>query len=208
MKKLFFIALMTLTLTTATFMPAFAGMNNTMSEDFSDDLPEIEVEESEDSKEQEEETEAPAEETEDNKSEESEPERTEEVVESQEETKTTESETVPERVISVRDDVDNTPERPTRVIYARRNVVICDNEPIMTEPETAVEETEESISETVVETEEIETVPETLDQKIPEKSSSLPKTADFSDLMIAGVAVLAIVAAAFAVVANRKKANA
>lgn len=210
MKKLIAIGLMTLTLTltTATFMPAFAGMNNTMSENFSDDLPEIEVEESEDSKEQEEETEAPAEETEDNKSEESEPETKSEVVESHEETKATEEETVPERTVSVRDDVDNTPERPTRVIYARRNVVICDNEPIMTEPETTAEETEESISETVEE--EIETIPETLDNKVPEKSSSssLPKTADFSDLMIAGVAVLAVVAAAFAVVANRKKANA
>lgn len=211
---------MTLTLATATSMPAFAGMNNAISEDFSDDLPEIEVEESEaseevpeeskeDSKEQDE-TDAQEEKTEDNKSEESEPEtKTKEVAESQEETKTTESETVPERVISVRDDVDNTPERPTRVIYARRNVVICDNEPIMTEPETTVKETEESISETVVE-EEIETIPETLDHKVPEKSSSssLPKTADFSDLMIAGVAVLVVVAAAVAVVANRKKANA
>lgn len=194
---------MTLTLATATSMPAFAGMNNAASEDFYDDLPEIEVEESE-------ETEAPVEESKDEKSEETEPETKAEVAESHEETKSTEAETVPERTVSIRDDVDNTPEHPTRVIYARRNVVICDNEPIMTEPETTVvEETEESITETTVE-EEIETIPETLDHKVPEKSSSssLPKTADFSDLMIAGVAVLAVVAAAFAVVANRRKANA
>lgn len=183
MRKLFLIALVALTLTTTASMPAFAGMSNAISEDFSDDLPEIE--------------------------EESEPETKEgeEVVESHEETKTTESE--PEKEVVIRDDNDNTPENPVRTIRARRNVVICDNEPIeVPEETTAVEETEESISETVVETEEIETVPETLDHKVPEKSSSLPKTADFSDLMIAGVAVLAIVAAAFAVVANRKKANA
>ena len=203
MRKLMMIALMTLTLVSATSMPAFAGMNNAVSEDFFDDLPEIEVEESEkdapeeskeDSKEQDE-TEAQVEETEDNKPEEAEPE-------------TKAEETVPERTVSIRDDVDNTPERPTRVIYARRNVVICDNEPIESVPETTAEETEESISET--DKEEIETIPETLDHKVPEKSSSssLPKTADLSDLMIAGVAVLAVVAAAFAVVANRRKANA
>lgn len=204
MRKLMMIALMTLTLVSATSMPAFAGMNNAASEDFYDDLPEIEVEESEDS----EETEAPVEESKDEKSEETEPETKAEVAESHEETKSTEAETVPERTVSVKDDTDNSPERPTRVIYARRNVVICDNEPIESVPETTAEETEESISETVEE--ELETIPETLDHKVPEKSSSssLPKTADFSDLMIAGVAVLAVVAAAFAVVANRRKANA
>lgn len=208
MRKLMMIALMTLTLVSATSMPAFAGMNNAVSEDFFDDLPEIEEEvpeESEEDSKEQDETEAQAEETKEEKSEESEPETKAEVTESHEETKATEAEIVPERTISVREDVDNTPERPTRVIYARRNVVICDNEPIESVPETTAEETEESISETVEE--EIETIPETLDHKVPEKSSSssLPKTADFSDLMIAGVAVLAVVAAAFAVVANRKK---
>lgn len=199
MKKLIAIAIMSLSLSTAAYIPAFAGMSNSAAEVFDDDLPEIEIdtpeESEEDSKEQE--TEAPEEKTEAEKAEESEPE-------------TKAEETVPEHTVSIRDDVDNTPEHPTRTIYARRNVVICDNEPIETVPETTVEETEESISETVVETEEIETIPETLDHKVPEKSSSssLPKTADFSDLMIAGVAVLAVVAAAFAVVANRKKANA
>ena len=216
MKKLIAIAIMSISLSTAAYIPAFAGMSNSAAEVFDDDLPEIEIdtpeidvpeeipeieeteenapeESEEDSKEQK--TEAPEEKTEAEKAEESEPE-------------TKEEETVPERTVSIRDDVNNTPEHPTRVIYARRNVVICDNEPIMTEPETTAEETEESISETVEE--EIETIPETLDHKVPEKSSSssLPKTADFSDLMIAGVAVLAVVAAAFAVVANRKKANA
>lgn len=208
MRKLFLLAVLSLTLSTAVVQPAFAGMNNSFSESFNDDLPEIDVEteepdipeidtpneteaedvpeeSKEDSKEQDE-TEAPVEET-----------KTEEVKESE-----------PEKEVVIRDDNNNTPEKSSRVIYAHRNVVICDNEPIMTEPETTAEETEESISETVEE--EIETIPETLDHKVPEKSSSssLPKTADFSDLMIAGVAVLAVVAAAFAVVANRRKANA
>ena len=203
MKKMILATLVALSLAAVNHsMLAYAGMSNSVSESFEDDLPEIEIEEPipeveetevapeepEDSKEQE--TEAPEKETEDNKSEESEP------------------ETEPEKTVVIRDDNDNTPENPVRTIRARRNVVICDNEPIeVPEETTAVEETEESISETVVETEEIETVPETLDHKVPEKSS-LPKTADFSDLMIAGVAVLAIVAAAFAVVANRRKANA
>lgn len=199
------IALMTLTLVSATSMPAFAGMNNAISEDFFDDLPEIEVEASEkvpeDSKEQEE-TEAPVEESKDEKSEETEPETKAEVTESQEETKTTEAE--PEKKVVVKEDNDNTPEKSSRVIYAHRNVVICDNEPIMTTeavPETEIETTifdaPEEEETTVAET---ETVP----VKVP-TSSSLPKTADFSDLMIAGVAVMVIVAAAFAVVANRRK---
>ena len=215
MRKLLLVAMMSLTLSSTIVMPAFAGMNNSFSESFEDDLPEIEIEveeeipeESEEDSKESEETEAPVEESKDEKSEETEPETKAEVTESHEEIKITEAETVPERTVNVKDDTDNSPEHPTRVIYARRNVVICDNEPIMTEPETTAEETEESISETVEE--EIETIPETLDHKVPEKSSSspLPKTADFSDLMIAGVAVLAVVAAAFAVVANRKKANA
>ena len=213
MKKLFFIALTALTLTTTAVIPAFAGMNNAVSENFFDDLPEIEVEESEkdapeeskeDSKKQDE-TEAQAEETKEEKSEESEPETKAEVTESHEETKATEAEIVPERTISVREDVDNTPEHPTRVIYARRNVVICDNEPIESSvaeevPETEVETTAFEAPEeetTVVET-------ETTPVKVP-TSSSLPKTADFSDIMVAGVAVMVIVAAAFAVVANRRK---
>ena len=230
MRKMILATLVALSLATVNHsMLAYAGMSNSVSESFDDDLPEIEIdtpeidvpeeipeveeteenapeESEEDSKEQE--TEAPEEETEAEKAEESEPETKAEVTESQEETKITEAETVPERTVSIRDDVDNTPERPTRVIYARRNAGICDTEPIVSVPETTVSETEESISETVEE--EIETIPETLDHKVPEKSSSssLPKTADFSDLMIAGVAVLAIVAAAFAVVANRRKANA
>lgn len=216
MKKLFLIALMTLTLVSATSMPAFAGMNNAASEDFYDDLPEIEVEaseevpeESEEASKEQDETEAPVEESKDEKSEESEPETKEaEVAESHEETKATETEIVPERTISVREDVDNTPEHPTRVIYARRNVVICDNEPIESSvaeevPETETKETVFEAPETPEETtqDEIETTP----SKIPTKDFSLPKTADFSDLMIAGVAVMVIVAAAFAVVANRRK---
>lgn len=206
------IAIMTLTLTTATSMPAFAGMNNAVSEDFFDDLPEIEVEaseevpeESEEGSKEQEETEAPVEESKDEKSEETEPETKAEVTESHEETKATEAEMVPERTISVREDVDNTPEHPTRVIYACRNVVICDNEPIESSvseeiPETEVETTAFEAPEeetTVVET-------ETTPVKVP-TSSSLPKTADFSDIMVAGVAVMVIVAAAFVVVANRHK---
>ena len=204
MRKLMMIALMTLTLVSATSMPAFAGMNNAISEDFFDDLPEIEVEASEkvpeDSKEQEE-TEAPVEESKDEKSEETEPETKAEVTESQEETKTTEAE--PEKKVVVKEDNDNTPEKSYRVIYAHRNVVICDNEPIMTTeavPETEIETTAFEAPEeetTVVET-------ETTPVKVP-TSSSLPKTADFSDIMAAGVAVMVIVAAAFAVVANRRK---
>ena len=189
-------------------MPTFAGMSNSVSEDFYDDLPEIEVDEPDNNTPEidtpeVEESEAPAEETKDEKSEESEPEtKEEEVVESHEETKTTESE--PEKEVVIRDDNDNTPEKSSRVIYAHRSVVICDNEPIMTTeavPETEVETTifdaPEEEETTVAET---ETVP----VKVP-TSSSLPKTADFSDLMIAGVAVMVIVAAAFAVVANRRK---
>lgn len=216
MKKIFLIALTALTLTTTAVIPAFAGMNNAVSENFFDDLPEIKVEESEkdapeeskeDSKKQDE-TEAQAEETKEEKSEESEPETKAEVTESHEETKATEAEIVPERTISVREDVDNTPEHPTRVIYARRNVVICDNEPIESSvaeevPETETKETVFEAPETPEETtpDEIETTP----SKIPTKDSSLPKTADFSDLMIAGVVVMVVVAAAFAVVANRRK---
>ena len=184
MRKLMMIALVALTLSTTASMPAFAGMNNAVSEDFFDDLPEIEVEESEDTPEVE---------------------ASEEVVESHEETKTAESEIVPERTVSIRDDVDNTPEHPTRVIYARRNVVICDNEPIETLEEIPETETKETVFE-APETEETTTVEtETVPVKVPTTSSSLPKTADFSDLMIAGVAVMVIVAAAFAVVANRRK---
>lgn len=196
MRKLMMIALVALTLSTTASMPAFAGMNNAVSEDFFDDLPEIEVEESEDTPEVEASEEVP---------EESEPETKEEVVESHEETKTAESEIVPERTVSIRDDVDNTPEHPTRVIYARRNVVICDNEPIETLEQIPETETKETVFE-APETEETTTVEtETVPVKVPTTSSSLPKTADFSDLMIAGVAVMVIVAAAFAVVANRRK---
>lgn len=211
MRKLMMIALMTLTLVSATSMPAFAGMNNAVSEDFFDDLPEIEEEvpeESEEDSKEQDETEAQAEETKEEKSEESEPETKAEVTESHEETKATEAEIVPERTISVREDVDNTPEHPTRVIYARRNVVICDNEPIESSVAEEVQETE--TKETVFEAPETpeETTPdeiETTPSKIPTKDSSLPKTADFSDLMIAGVVVMVVVAAAFAVVANRRK---
>lgn len=209
MRKLMIATLVALSLVNSNML-AYAGMSNSAAEVFDDDLPEIEINTPEIDVPEEipevEETEenAPEESEEDSKEQETKA----EVAESHEETKSTEAETVPERTVNVKDDTDNSPEHPTRVIYARRNVVICDNEPIMTEPETTAEETEESISETVEE--EIETIPETLDHKVPEKSSSssLPKTADFSDLMIAGVAVLAVVAAAFAVVANRKKANA
>lgn len=218
MKKMILATLVALSLATVNHsMLAYAGMSNSVAESFEDDLPEIEIEEpaidvpeeipeieetEADAKKQETE-EAPAEETEAEEVKESEPEKTEEVAESHEETRTTETEVVPERV-SVKEDVDNTPERSSRVIYAHRNVVICDNEPIMTteavqetEVETTIFDAPEEEETTVAET---ETVP----VKVP-TSSSLPKTADFSDLMIAGVAVMVIVAAAFAVVANRRK---
>lgn len=221
MKKLIAIAILSLSLSTAAYIPAFAGMSNSVSESFEDDLPEIDVEvettevdtpdeteaekevpeeSKEDSKETE--TEAPAEESKEEISKETEPEIKETEAESHEETKSEESKE-PVREVVVREDNDNTPEKSTRTIYAHRSVVICDNEPIMTTeaiPETEVETTAFEAPEeetTVVET-------ETTPVKVP-TSSSLPKTADFSDIMVAGVAVMVIVAAAFAVVANRRK---
>lgn len=217
MKKLIAITILSLSLSTAAYIPAFAGMSNSVSESFEDALPEIDVEvekpevdtPDETEAEKKEETEAPAESKEEI-SKETEPEIKESEAESHEETKAEESKEVPVREVVVREDNDNTPEKSSRVIYAHRSVVICDNEPIMTEEETTAEETtaEETISETVETEEEIEYVPETEFHKVPTTSSSLPKTADFSDIIFAGVAVLVVVAAAVAVVANRRKANA
>lgn len=212
MKKLIAITILSLSLSTAAYIPAFAGMSNSVSESFEDALPEIDVEvekpevdtPDETEAEKKEETEAPAESKEEI-SKETEPEIKESEAESHEETKAEESKEVPVREVVVREDNDNTPEKSSRVIYAHRSVVICDNEPIMTEEETTAEET---ISETVETEEEIEYVPETEFHKVPTTSSSLPKTADFSDIIFAGVAVLVVVAAAVAVVANRRKANA
>lgn len=204
MRKLFLLAVLSLTLSTAVVQPAFAGMNNSFSESFNDDLPEIDVEteepdipeidtpneteaedvpeeSKEDSKEQDE-TEAPVEET-----------KTEEVKESE-----------PEKEVVIRDDNNNTPEKSSRVIYAHRSVVICDNEPIMTTEAVTETEVETTIFDAPEEEETTVAETETVPVKVP-TSSSLPKTADFSDLMIAGVAVMVIVAAAFAVVANRRK---
>ena len=44
MKKLIAIAILSLSLSTAAYIPAFAGMSNSVSESFEDDLPEIDVE--------------------------------------------------------------------------------------------------------------------------------------------------------------------
>lgn len=204
MKKMALVVMMALTLSLGFNATAFAGMNNSTSEIFDDELPSIDIQEVETVPETEPETEpetkAPETEPETETVPETVPETeapTKESKEESKETTTAEPETETEAPSK-----DYTPETSGRVIRHRRNVVICDNEPIpTTEAETKVIETTR-MDEPETETE-TETVPET--EKIPVPQPRLPKTADMSTVMGGIVAALAVIGTALGVVANRKK---
>lgn len=203
MKKMALTTMMVLTMSLSFNATAFAGMNNSTSEIFNDELPSIDIPEvptevetvPETEPETEPETKAP--ETEPKTVPETEAPTKESKEESKEETTTAAPETETEAQSR-----DYTPETSDRVIRHHRNVVICDNEPILTtEAETKVIETTR-MDEPETETE-TETVPET--EKIPVPQQRLPKTADMSTVMGGIVAALAVTGTALGVVANRKK---
>lgn len=213
MKKMALVVMMALTLSLGFNATAFAGMNNSTSEIFDDELPSIDIQEVETVPETEPETEpetkAPETEPETETVPETVPETEaptkESKEESKEETTTAAPETKPVETTAPETEApsrDYTPETSGRVIRHHRNVVICDNEPIpTTEAETKViEATRMDEPETETET---ETVPET--EKIPVPQPRLPKTADMSTVMGGIVAALAVTGAALGVVANRKK---
>ena len=207
MKKMALVGMMALTMSLSFNATAFAGMNNSTSEIFDDELPSIDIPEvptevetvPETEPETEPETKAPETEPETETVPETVPETKTPTKESKEESK--ETTTAPETEAPSR---DYTPETSGRVIRHHRNVVVCDNEPIpTTEAETKVIETtcmDEPETETETET---ETVPET--EKIPVPQPRLPKTADMSTVMGGIVAALAVTGTALGVVANRKK---
>ena len=217
MKKLTLVVMMALTLSLGFNATAFAGMNNSTSEIFDDELPSIDIPEvptevetepetepetvPETEPETEPETKAPETEPETETVPETVPETEAPTKESKEESKEEKpvETTAPETEAPSR---DYPPETSGRVIRHHRNVVICDNEPILTtEAETKVIETTR-MDEPETETE-TETVPET--EKIPVPQPRLPKTADMSTVMCGIVAALAVTGTALGVVANRKK---
>lgn len=200
-KKMALVVMMALTLSLGFNATAFAGMNNSTSEIFDDELPSIDIQEVETVPETEPETEpetkAPETEPETETVPETEAPTKESKEESKEETTTAAPETETEAPSK-----DYTPETSGRVIRHHRNVVICDNEPIpTTEAETKVIETTR-MDEPETETE-TETVPET--EKIPVPQQRLPKTADMSNVIGGIVAALAVTGTALGVVENRKK---
>lgn len=205
MKKMALTMMMVLTMSLSFSATAFAGMNNSTSEIFDDELPSIDIPEvptevetvPETEPETEPETKAPETEPETETVPETVPETKTPTKESKEESK--ETTTAPETEAPSR---DYTPETSGRVIRHHRNVVICDNEPIpTTEAETKVIETTR-MDEPETETE-TETVPET--EKIPVPQQRLPKTADMSNVIGGIVAALAVTGTALGVVENRKK---
>lgn len=205
MKKMALVVMMALTLSLGFNATAFAGMNNSTSEIFDDELPSIDTQEVETVPETEPETEpetkAPETEPETESVPETVPETEAPTKESKEESKEEKpvETTAPETEAPSR---DYTPETSGRVIRHHRNVVICDNEPIpTTEAETKVIETTR-MDEPETETE-TETVPET--EKIPVPQQRLPKTADMSNVIGGIVAALAVTGTALGVVENRKK---
>lgn len=205
MKKMALVGMMALTISLSFNATAFAGMNNSTSEIFDDELPSIDIPEVETVPETEPETEpetkVPETEPETETVPETVPETEAPTKESKEESKEEKpvETTAPETEAPSR---DYTPETSGRVIRHHRNVVICDNEPIpTTEAETKVIETTR-MDEPETETE-TETVPET--EKIPVPQQRLPKTADMSNVIGGIVAALAVTGTALGVVANRKK---
>lgn len=204
MKKMALVVMMALTMSLSFNATAFAGMNNSTSEIFDDELPSIDIQEvtvPETEPETEPETKVPETEPETETVPETVPETEAPTKESKEESKEEKpvETTAPETEAPSR---DYTPETSGRVIRHHRNVVICDNEPIpTTEAETKVIETTR-MDEPETETE-TETVPET--EKIPVPQQRLPKTADMSNVIGGLVAALAVTGTALGIVANRKK---
>ena len=203
MKKMALTTMMVLTMSLSFNATAFAGMNNSTSEIFNDELPSIDIQEVETVPETEPETEpetkVPETEPETETVPETVPETEAPTKESKEESKEETTTVAPETEAPSR---DYTPETSGRVIRHHRNVVIFDNEPIpTTEAETKVIETTR-IYEPETETE-TETVPET--EKIPVPQQRLPKTADMSNVIGGIVAALAVTGTALGVVENRKK---
>lgn len=209
MKKMALVGMMALTMSLSFNATAFAGMNNSTSEIFDDELPSIDIPEvptevetvPETAPETEPETKVPETEPETETVPETVPETEAPTKESKEESKEEKpvETTAPETEAPSR---DYTPETSDRVIRHHRNVVICDNEPIpTTEAETKVIETTR-MDEPETETE-TETVPET--EKIPVPQQRLPKTADMSNVIGGIVAALAVTGTALGVVENRKK---
>lgn len=209
MKKMALVGMMALTMSLSFNATAFAGMNNSTSEIFDDELPSIDIPEvptevetvPETAPETEPETKVPETEPETETVPETVPETEAPTKESKEESKEEKpvETTAPETEAPSR---DYTPETSGRVIRHHRNVVICDNEPIpTTEAETKVIETT-LMDEPETETE-TETVPET--EKIPVPQQRLPKTADMSNVIGGIVAALAVTGTALGVVENRKK---
>lgn len=210
MKKLTLVVMMALTLSLGFNATAFAGMNNSTSEIFDDELPSIDIPEVPTEVETEPETEpetvpetkAPETEPETETVPETVPETEAPTKESKEESKEETTTAAPETETEA-PSRDYTPETSGRVIRHHRNVVICDNEPIPTTEAIEIIETTRAI-ETLPETE-TETIPET--EEIPVPQPRLPKTADMSTVMSGVVTALAVVGVALGVVANRKKKN-
>ena len=205
MKKMALTTMMVLTMSLSFNATAFAGMNNSTSEIFNDELPSIDIQEVETVPETEPETEpetkVPETEPETETVPETVPETEAPTKESKEESKEETTTAAPETETEA-PSRDYTPETSGRVIRHHRNVVICDNEPIpTTEAETKVIETTR-MDEPETETE-TETVPET--EKIPVPQQRLPKTADLSNVIGGIVAALAVTGTALGVVENRKK---
>lgn len=205
MKKMALTTMMVLTMSLSFNATAFAGMNNSTSEIFNDELPSIDIQEVETVPETEPETEpetkVPETEPETETVPETVPETEAPTKESKEESKEETTTAAPETETEA-PSRDYTPETSGRVIRHHRNVVICDNEPIpTTEAETKVIETTR-MDEPETETE-TETVPET--EKIPVPQQRLPKTADMSNVIGGIVAALAVTGTALGVVENRKK---
>ena len=206
MKKMALVVMMALTLSLGFNATAFAGMNNSTSEIFDDELPSIDIQEVETVPETEPETEpetkAPETEPETETVPETVPETEAPTKESKEESKEETTTAAPETETEA-PSRDYTPETSGRVIRHHRNVVICDNEPIPTTEAIEIIETTYAI-ETLPETE-TETIPET--EEIPVPQPRLPKTADMSTVMSGVVTALVVVGVALGVVANRKKKN-
>ena len=204
MKKMALTTMMVLTMSLSFNATAFAGMNNSTSEIFNDELPSIDIPEVETVPETEPETEpetkAPETEPETETVPETVPETEAPTKESKEESKEETTTAAPETETEA-PSRDYTPETSGRVIRHHRNVVICDNEPIPTTEAVEIIETTRAI-ETLPETE-TGTIPET--EEIPVPQPKLPKTADMSPVMGGVVAALAVVGTALGVVANRKK---
>lgn len=208
MKKLTLVVMMALTLSLGFNATAFAGMNNSTSEIFDDELPSIDIPSPtevetvpETEPETEPETKAYETEPETETVPETVPETEAPTKESKEESKEETTTAAPETETEA-PSRDYPPETSGRVIRHHRNVVICDNEPIpTTEAETKVIETTR-MDEPETETE-TETVPET--EKIPVPQQRLPKTADMSNVIGGIVAALAVTGTALGVVENRKK---